>query len=55
MTPMPYDVTGRHVVVVGGGRSGLAASRLATTHGGRVTLIDAKADLPERAELEALG
>ena len=55
MTPMPYDVTGRHVVVVGGGRSGLAASRLATTHGGRVTLIDAKADLPDRAELEALG
>jgi UDP-N-acetylmuramoylalanine--D-glutamate ligase len=55
MTPMPYDVTGRHVVVVGGGRSGLAASRLATTHGGRVTLIDAKTDLPERGELETLG
>ena len=28
MTTIPYDVSGRHVAVVGGGRSGLAASRL---------------------------
>ena len=55
MTPMPYDVSGRHVAVVGGGRSGLAASRLVVSRGGRVTLIDAKADLAERADLEALG
>jgi UDP-N-acetylmuramoylalanine--D-glutamate ligase len=55
MTPMPYDVSGRHVAVVGGGRSGLAASRLVVARGGRVTLIDAKADLAERAELETLG
>jgi UDP-N-acetylmuramoylalanine--D-glutamate ligase len=55
MTTMPYDVAGRHVAVVGGGRSGLAASRLVVRHGGRVTLVDAKADLAERAELESLG
>lgn len=55
MTPRPYDVSGRHVAVIGGGRSGLAASRLVQARGGRVTLIDARADLPERAELDALG
>lgn len=55
MTTMPYDVAGRHVAVVGGGRSGLAASRLVVQRSGRVTLIDAKADLAERAELESLG
>ncbi len=55
MMPMPYDVSGRHVAVVGGGRSGLAASRLVTGRGGRVTLVDADTGLAERAELEALG
>jgi UDP-N-acetylmuramoylalanine--D-glutamate ligase len=55
MTTMRYDVSGRHVAVVGGGRSGLAASRLVVGRGGRVTLVDAKADLAERAELESLG
>ena len=55
MTTMPYDVVGRHVAVVGGGRSGLAASRLVIQRGGHVTLIDAKTELAERAELEALG
>lgn len=55
MTPHPYLVSGRHVAVVGGGRSGLAASQLVVRHGGRVTLIDAKADLAERADLEAIG
>ena len=55
MTTIPYDVSGAHVAVVGGGRSGLAASRLVVRRGGRVTLIDAKADLAERVELESLG
>ena len=55
MTTPRYDVFGRHVAIVGGGRSGVAASRLVQAHGGRVTLIDAKADLAERAELEAAG
>ena len=55
MTPLPYDVDGRHVIVVGGGRSGLAASRLAVGRGGRVTLIDAKPELAERGDLEAIG
>lgn len=51
---MPLDVKSRHVVVVGGGRSGLAASQLVRTRGGRVTLIDGKSEVPGRAELEAL-
>ncbi len=55
MTMAPYDVSGRHVAVVGAGRSGLAASRLIVRRGGRVTLVDARADLAERAELVALG
>ncbi len=55
MTTTPYDVAGRHVAVVGGGRSGLAASRLVVGRGGRVTLLDANADLAEQAELLSLG
>lgn len=55
MTTTPYDVSGRHVAVVGGGRSGLAASRLVVQRGGQVTLIDTKGDLAERDELLALG
>jgi UDP-N-acetylmuramoylalanine--D-glutamate ligase len=55
MTTIPYDVSGAHVAVLGGGRSGLSASRLVLRRGGRVTLIDAKADLAERTELESLG
>ena len=55
MTTTPYDVSGRHVAVVGGGRSGLAASRLVVQRGGSVTLIDAKADLAEREDLQAIG
>ncbi len=55
MTTMPYDVSGRHVAVVGGGRSGLAASRLVVGRGGRVTLLDTKTELAEHAELVALG
>ncbi len=49
------DVNGRHVAVVGGGRSGLAASTLVVRRGGRVTLIDAKPDLAERDALDAIG
>lgn len=55
MTTTPYALAGRHVAVVGGGRSGLAASRLVLSRGGRVTLLDGKADLAERDELESLG
>lgn len=52
---MPYDVTGQEVAVFGGGRSGLAVSRLVHQHGGHVTLFDRQADLRERPDLEALG
>ena len=55
MTTIPYDVSGRHVAVVGGGRSGLAASRLVRQQGGSVTLIDANTELAERDQLQALG
>jgi len=37
---MDFNVTGMHVVVAGGGRSGLAAAELLRTRGARVTLND---------------
>jgi len=37
---MGFDVTDRHVVVAGGGRSGLAAAELLLSRGARVTLSD---------------
>ena len=37
---MSFNVTGKHVVVAGGGRSGIAAAELLLLHGARVTLND---------------
>jgi len=37
---MSFDVTGAEVVVVGGGRSGLAAAELLSSRGASVTLVD---------------
>ena len=37
---MDFNVTGKHVVVAGGGRSGLAAAELLRARGARVTLND---------------
>lgn len=43
MTTRPMDLAGRHVVVMGAGRSGLAASRLLVSHRAKVTLADDRA------------
>jgi UDP-N-acetylmuramoylalanine--D-glutamate ligase len=40
---MGFDVAGKHVVVIGAGRSGRAAARLAAARGARVTLSDTDA------------
>jgi UDP-N-acetylmuramoylalanine--D-glutamate ligase len=50
-----FQVSGRHVVVVGAARSGIAAAELLARRGARVTLADLKADLPEAARLAAAG
>lgn len=47
---MPFDVTSQHVVVAGGGRSGLAAVDLLLARGAQVTLSDVR----EPAEAAAL-
>ncbi|MBE3133023.1 MAG: UDP-N-acetylmuramoyl-L-alanine--D-glutamate ligase [Acidobacteria bacterium] len=46
---------GRRVVVVGGGRSGVAAAELLVARGADVTLTDLKAHLPEDQRLRAAG
>jgi UDP-N-acetylmuramoylalanine--D-glutamate ligase len=51
---MSFSVTGKHVVVAGGGRSGIAASRLLRGRGARVTLSDTH-DSAGLAELQAVG
>jgi UDP-N-acetylmuramoylalanine--D-glutamate ligase len=56
MTMTPMDLTGRHVVVMGAGRSGLAASQLLASRGARVVLVDDRAlDEDAVASLVALG
>jgi UDP-N-acetylmuramoylalanine--D-glutamate ligase len=44
---MGFEVTGRHVVVVGGGRSGCAAADLLVSRGARVTLTDSREALDD--------
>jgi UDP-N-acetylmuramoylalanine--D-glutamate ligase len=50
-----FDVTNKRVTVVGAARSGLAAAELLARRGARVTLSDARADVPEAAYLRGLG
>ena len=51
---MSFSVQGKHVVVAGGGRSGVAAAALLAARGARVTLSDLH-DVPEAAALRAQG
>ena len=52
---MSFSVEGRNVTVVGAARSGLAAARLLAERGARVTLSEARADVPDADRLRALG
>ena len=52
---MEFDVTNKRVTVVGAARSGLAAAELLARRGARVTLSDARTDVPETGYLRGLG
>jgi UDP-N-acetylmuramoylalanine--D-glutamate ligase len=52
---MSFDVQGRRVIVVGAGRSGLAAARLLASRGASVTLADAADRLDAAGDLRAAG
>jgi UDP-N-acetylmuramoylalanine--D-glutamate ligase len=52
---MAFSVDDRHVIVVGAGRSGLAAAELLVARGARVTLADASRDIDHREHLQRLG
>jgi UDP-N-acetylmuramoylalanine--D-glutamate ligase len=50
-----FDVEGQRVTVVGAARSGIAAAELLAQRGARVTLSDARPDVPEAERLRALN
>jgi UDP-N-acetylmuramoylalanine--D-glutamate ligase len=50
-----FSVTGRHVVVVGAARSGVAAAELLVRRGARVTLTDTKKTIDAADALNAAG
>jgi UDP-N-acetylmuramoylalanine--D-glutamate ligase len=50
-----FQVAGRHVLVVGAARSGIAAAELLARRGAHVTLADLKPDLGEVERLRAAG
>jgi UDP-N-acetylmuramoylalanine--D-glutamate ligase len=50
-----FSVAGQRVVVVGGGRSGVPASRLLARRGARVTLSDERDELADAAALVGAG
>jgi UDP-N-acetylmuramoylalanine--D-glutamate ligase len=55
MTGRDFSVRGQRVLVVGAGRSGVAAARLLRTRGAAVTLTDVKSEIPEQAALAEAG
>lgn len=55
MTAMPMDLNGRRVVVMGAGRSGVAASRLLASHAAHVTLVDERTSIDEAGALRRAG
>lgn len=55
MTRDAMDLDRRHVVVLGAGRSGVAASELLASRAGRVTLVDEQAVVREADALRARG
>jgi UDP-N-acetylmuramoylalanine--D-glutamate ligase len=52
---MAFSVAGQHVVVVGAGRSGVAAAELLVRRGARVTLADASPSIDTAERLRGLG
>jgi UDP-N-acetylmuramoylalanine--D-glutamate ligase len=50
-----FDVEGQRVTVVGAARSGIAAAELLAQRGARVTLSDARPEVPEAERLRALN
>jgi UDP-N-acetylmuramoylalanine--D-glutamate ligase len=50
-----FSVTGKHVVVVGAARSGVAAAALLARRGARVTLTDSKDSVETADELQTAG
>ena len=52
---MAFDVVNKRVMVVGGGRSGIAAAELLAERGARVTLADANGLPDEAGRLQQLG
>src|SRR4051794_21664143 len=52
---MSFDVAGKDVRVIGGGRSGIAAAELLVSRGARVTLADTSASMPGADALARLG
>ena len=52
---MSFNVHGQHVVVLGGGRSGIAAVDLLVSRGARVTLADTASELRHAERLRAIG
>src|SRR5688500_8232289 len=52
---MTFTVAQQRVVVVGGGRSGVAAAELLAARGARVTLSDSADAIPDAEALERFG
>ena len=50
-----FSVSGRHVVVVGAARSGIAAAELLVRRGARVTLTETRSTFEQAGRLRELG